>query len=245
MRIGFFLPCHFLLGVCQNYLELKTGSPTLDYAPVQLAPIKMTAPVNDSSCFVLAAHPRDPNLVKVLISPEDYEKVAEIASTWRVSSSGYVVVGKRVQGKNKVTYLHKVVFGDTCTHINGNRLDNRRNNLTASKKRRRPTEMNKEDLLEFIDDPYDIKRLKDTSTTYPDGKIFFGETKNMKPHGFGMLVESKKRSIGWWIDGEFDSGIIMSLACVPSVMCDSPQILTFPPVRKAVLLHRNNRLPTL
>lgn len=245
MRTAFFLPCHFLIGVCQNYLELKADSPTFEFARAQHAITPMTAPQNDSSCFVLAAQPRDPNLVKVLISQEDYEKVVGITSTWRVSSSGYVVVGKRVQGKNKVTYLHKLVFGDTCTHINGNRLDNRRSNLTATKKRRRPAEMNQDEILQFVDDPYEVKRFKDDVTTYSDGKIFYGETKNMRPNGFGMLVESKKRTIGWWTEGEFHSGIVMVLCGVPFMMLDSPQMLSFPPVRKAAFVHRNKTLSVL
>lgn len=245
MITAFFLPCHFLLGVCQNYLELKADSPTFDYARAQHVIVPMTAPKNDTSCFILAGRARDPNLEKVLISPEDYERVVEIASTWRISSSGYVVIGRRVLGKNTVTYLHKVVYGDTCTHINGNRLDNRRSNLTSSKKRRRPADMGQEQLMEFVDDPFEVKKMKDDVTTYPDGKIFYGETKNMRPNGFGMLVESKKRCLGWWKEGEFHSGIVMHLASVPSMMVNDPQILAFHPVRKAALVYRSNPIPAL
>jgi hypothetical protein len=235
MRVAFFF--HHLLVLGQSYLELKADAPSYHCARGELMTAPRPAPSNDSSCFIQGRLPRQGGEVNITISVEDYDKVVAIASHWRVSSSGYVVSAKRVNGKNTVRYLHKEIFGDTCTHINGDRLDNRRSNLTASKKRRRPAEM---DLLEFIDSPLEIDNLPTDPIVYGDGKQYYGEIYQDKPLGFGMLVESKKRSIGWWYYGEFHSGIVMHLAPVPGRMMDCVQV--YHPVEEAILVHRNNVL---
>lgn len=237
MRVAFFF--HHLMVLGQSYLELKADSPVFPSVPAEHMTAPTPPPSNDSFCFIPARLPRQGGEVNIPISLEDYDRIVEIASLWRVSSSGYVVVGKRVNGKNTVRYLHKEVFGDTCTHINGDRLDNRRSNLASSKKRRRPAEM---DLLEFVDSPLLFEAIQTDPVTYSNGKKYYGEEHETKPHGFGMLVEPKKRSLGWWWDGEFYSGIVMHLAAVPERMNDCVQV--FHPVEEAVLVHRNKNLST-
>lgn len=68
------------------------------------------------------------------VDPEDYEQVSGVEHKWRLSSSGYALYVTRIQGKFVTVYLHKVVYGGMCTHINGDRLDNRKQNLTESRR---------------------------------------------------------------------------------------------------------------
>jgi hypothetical protein len=234
MRGAFFF--HHLLVLGQSYLELKADGPSYPFGAEEQLLAPMPPPNNDSFCYIQAQLPRRGGEVNIAISQEDYERIAAIASPWRVSSSGYVVSGKRVNGKNTVRYLHKEIFGDTCTHINGDRLDNRRSNLASSKKRRRSAE---ENLTDFVDSesPLGINSLNTDPVTYPDGKEYFGDYYENMPHGFGMLVESKKRSLGWWWNGKFHSGIVMHLVPVPERMLDAVQV--YHPVERAVLVHNN------
>jgi hypothetical protein len=225
MKFAFMF--HYLQLLVQNYLELKVDAPTYEHARSEYVGAPMDSINASASSTIPAFLPRQSGQVMVSISNEDYDKIVGISSSWRVSSSGYVVTAKRVNGKNQVRYLHKEIFGDTCTHINGDRLDNRRSNLTASKKRRRPADFEIRSITELVDNP----------TNYSDGKKYYGEVERNKPNGFGMLVESKKRSLGWWFNGEFHSGIVMHLVPVPSRMANDVQV--FHPVREAVLVHRN------
>jgi hypothetical protein len=177
--------------------------------------------MDESACYILGFRAKDPQAYTIKVSIEDYERIVAVRHTWRISSSGYAVGGKRIDGRNEVTYLHKLIFGGTCTHINGDRLDNRRTNLTATPARRKKN--------------MEIKSLQTEPTEYPDGKQFYGRvTLENVPEGFGMLVESNKRSLGWWRDGQFHSGIVMHLAPVPSIMKD--QVDVFHPVREANLI---------
>ena len=63
-----------------------------------------------------------------IVSPEDYTVASRIA--WRLSSSGYVIGSRRCENKLR---LHRLITGAAggqfVDHINGNRLDNRRENL--------------------------------------------------------------------------------------------------------------------
>lgn len=225
---------HHLLLLAQTFYEAKGIAITsCGTTRVESVSIPMSSTNNSNFCIIPARHPHHSEDVRVLVSPEDYDKIVAIAPKWRVSSSGYIITAKRSEGKNKVTYLHKEVFGGTCTHLNGDRYDNRRSNLSGSKKRRRPADMDIHSILDLIDNP----------SIYPDGKQFHGERERGEiPHGFGFLVESKKRSLGWWEHGRFISGIIMDLTPVPLVMMDCVQV--FHPVQHAVLIHNNKCIKT-
>lgn len=64
-----------------------------------------------------------------IINQEDEAMVRQY--TWRLSTRGHILTTT-----NKVTiYLHHLIFGGTSTHRNKNRMDNRRDNLVASKPR--------------------------------------------------------------------------------------------------------------
>lgn len=74
--------------------------------------------------------------VEFKISPEDFERVSAFA--WHVRNRGYVARTSRDENwKRRQVHLHRFILGldrDACVfvdHINGDPLDNRRENLRA------------------------------------------------------------------------------------------------------------------
>lgn len=73
--------------------------------------------------------------VDVLLDEEDYARFSGFK--WRIDKGGYVRRNKWVDGHTKTLLLHRCILGiewesaeKKCVdHINGNRLDNRKNNL--------------------------------------------------------------------------------------------------------------------
>lgn len=67
-----------------------------------------------------------------LVDSEDFEKVNAL-SPWYENDQGYAVKKTRIKGKNISIRMHKLIMdtpkGLVTDHINGNRLDNRKNNL--------------------------------------------------------------------------------------------------------------------
>jgi len=66
-----------------------------------------------------------------LVDDADYDKISTY--NWFLSGSGYAVGFVPVEGKFKLTYLHRFILdaqpGQIVDHINGHSLDNRRANL--------------------------------------------------------------------------------------------------------------------
>ena len=64
-----------------------------------------------------------------LIDDEDYQSLP--TKRWNLSTLGYVVVGSIVKGQP--SFLHRIIMkaerGQFIDHINGNKLDNRKQNL--------------------------------------------------------------------------------------------------------------------
>jgi len=67
----------------------------------------------------------------VLVDDEDYEKLSKWK--WRITKTGYVRRTGRVEGKSVPVYIHREIMlaskGIQVDHINGNKLDNRKENL--------------------------------------------------------------------------------------------------------------------
>jgi hypothetical protein len=79
------------------------------------------------------------NNLEILLDDEDYKKLA--GYTWRtleVNGKLYAVRSAGINAKDNI-YMHREVLGETgrkqITHINGNSLDNRNENLQYRKKR--------------------------------------------------------------------------------------------------------------
>ena len=167
------------------------------------------------------------------ISSEDYHRILQARFSWRLSESGYAVAVRRKNGKLVTEYLHKLVMGVPCRHINGDRLDNRRTNLRPiplAEPATGPTEdiftlsTNSHDHLEN-EDIYVSKEAPNCQHVIYSGQTTYtGRVSSMgKPHGFGVsIIENEKQLIGYWNDGEFIDGIIVHM--LPSQIV-SPQIL--------------------
>lgn len=196
------LAFHYLtaiLSLAQNVLELRTESPfAQDFARV------MHVSNNASFCEIPVRSRRTEAALNTLVSPEDYEKLVKIASTWSISSNGYVVTSKREKGKSTTLYMHKIVNdGIPARHINGDRMDNRRSNLMNLRK------WDVESVGRSYQAPDVPEEAKHVEVDYDDGKTYFGEMKAFRPDGFGTLVEQDKTSIGWWKKGVYRSGIVL------------------------------------
>lgn len=67
-----------------------------------------------------------------LIDDDDYDKITSFG-VWYESDTGYALKRGYIQGKSSTIRMHRVIMdapkGVEVDHINGNKLDNRKNNL--------------------------------------------------------------------------------------------------------------------
>lgn len=240
MKTGFIF--HHLLVLAQSYFELKMDAPSQEFAPS----VHCGAPVNScrnaSFCSIPVRVPNSNVELMTLVSPEDYERLIAITPVWRVCTSGYVVSSKRVDKIPVTKFMHKEILGMTGRHINGDKLDNRRCNLQVSQSRHKK-KLSEADLLKtvapLLDHTYSFIDCPDESTyctiDYENGMVYQGEIHAGRPHGFGSLIEkdNNKTSLGWWIQGDFKSGIIMFLAPIPDII---RQQGFMPQIKQAILV---------
>lgn len=240
MRAAFMF--HHLLVLAQTFFELKKETPSYnDYTPAGYVCIPMDTSKNESFCTIPVRMPRTKEETTTLVSPEDYSMLVGITPVWHVSSSGYVVTSKRINGVNKITYMHRLVSGKPSAHINGDKFDNRRSNLVGSNrgaKRARPDEewniRTVSPLLDFVLSGDEVPRESAHCTIqYTKEMTYHGEIHNYRPHGFGTLQEPNKTSIGWWMQGIFTNGLVMNLVQIPNVMREKGYV---PQVRQAALV---------
>jgi len=241
---------HHLFGFMQSYLELRADRPPLDFVQGMHMASPTNTGTNGSVCQIPVRLPRDMQEVNALVSCEDYDKITAISPVWHLSTKGYVVSSKRVQGKQKVTFLHRIVRDVPSMHLNGDKLDNRRENVIptnrGTKKNRRCAEEDEliiqtiSPLLDFATTPENTPfESKHCTIVYPNNMNYSGEIHQYKPHGFGTLTEINKMSLGWWLQGVFKSGIVMYLKAVPSRLRSTSPI---PQIKHAVLVVHEKRI---
>jgi len=203
----------------------------------------MSSIANTSFCTIPVQVPKSDTQVQALVSPEDYEMLVGFTPMWRLSGNGYVVSGKRVNGKNVLRYMHKLILNESATHINKNKLDNRRVNLQPLQTvdpEEGITIHSINPLMDFVHTSVDVPQESTYCTIrYHDDMIYRGEIHQYKPHGFGTLEERNKTSLGWWMQGNFKHGLVMYLVPIPERMRQDPII---PRVRQAVLVYEEKKI---
>lgn len=130
------MPLGDIKTLCENYINLKMQTmdmiDTASTSP-RLQELDMYNAAPDNSFRLIPVSlPKKGGWVHAKVSSEDYEMLNEISSKWRTCSSGYPIFVTRKNGVFCTTYMHKLIYGDTARHVNGDRLDNRRENLIKS-----------------------------------------------------------------------------------------------------------------
>lgn len=122
--------------LCENYINLKIQNmDMIDMATSssRLQDIDMCKAAPDTDFKLIPVSlPKKAGYAYAKVSNEDFEMVNNLSSKWRISSSGYPIFVTRKGGVFCTTYMHKLIYGDTSRHVNGDRLDNRRENLIKS-----------------------------------------------------------------------------------------------------------------
>lgn len=106
-----------------------------------------------------------------LIDDDDFELVNSFGA-WYENDSGYAVKKTRIKGKNVSIRMHRLVMNPPrrleVDHINGNRLDNRKNNLRCVSHQINIWNTKRDDLHKKYDLPkgvsYDKSRNKYVAT---------------------------------------------------------------------------------
>lgn len=239
--IGFTIGLmHHLLSLSSTYLELRSAREEFLPTPIHRIVVPDKCFANMSYCEIPVKVPNTETQIMTCVSPSDYEDLKSMASTWRMNNNGYVVTSRRKDGKYQLLYMHKIVAGGPAKHLNGDRLDNRRENLIPTKPRRpfiqlTPLDINStHPLMDYVQDVEQAMINesigKYSTITYSHGKTYSGETHNGLPHGLGTLIEQNRSSFGWFIYGQFKSGCVLDHPPV----CDRLQYLYTSPYRKPI-----------
>lgn len=231
---------HHLLSLSSNYLELRSVNQDIPSPIAHRIVLPDRCLANMSYCEIPVKMPKSETQVMTCVSPSDYDMLKSITPVWRMSTKGYVISSKRTEGKYRLVYMHKIVAGGPAKHLNGDRLDNRRENLIPAKPRRPFIELtpldlnNAHPLLDFTKTveeslQYEAPGRSDT-IRYAGDKVYSGETHNGLPHGFGTLIESNRSSFGWFLYGQFKSGCVLDHPAV----CDRLRYLYEQPHRRPI-----------
>lgn len=163
--------------------------------------------------FIEVALPCGKGTVISRLSLEDYSQCGIGDSKWRLSNSGYVVRSWKSNSRVHTEYLHKVIFGRACYHINGDKLDNRRENLMATSIETKQhiskfvIQHPNDNTPEFVDPPNDEGMA---CIHYSEDKVYAGRLENQKPHGIGILtMNCDKQLLGMWENGNLKTGMII------------------------------------
>jgi hypothetical protein len=166
--------------------------------------------------------PNNKGWVYATVSPEDHAALSAPEMRWRMGSSGYPMFVKRVNKELTTVWMHKIVGQGPATHINGDRLDCRRENLIPSA-RKSPFELKTPESVwdtveEFDWNDRDLRLYTGfANVSYDEGKTFSGQVVHGIPHGFGTLYEPvpRKQSSGNWVEGQLKLGMVTEFEYMP------------------------------
>lgn len=193
------------------------------------------------------------------VSVEDYPRIVGLSPTWRKSSSGYAIHVKKPEidgAPISTTYMHKIVFGSQAKHINGDRLDNRRENLVLStRKRKYPVPLKEEFVLHtprfmtfeactYDENDPDLKHINGYAIVKFGEKTYSGEVRNGEPCGYGMITQNQDPydMCGIWSKGKLETGIITYYKPLPLAMDNEARLVTPREVTKVEVISNGNKL---
>ena len=166
--------------------------------------------------------PNNQGWTEATVSPEDLPALTAPEMRWRLGSSGYPMFVRRVNKELTTVWMHKLVAGGPSTHINGDRLDCRRENLVPSCRKSpfqlRTPESAWDSVEEFEWGDRDLRFYTGfASVTYDEGKRYSGQVVHGIPHGFGCLIEpvTGKQSSGNWVEGSLRKGMVVEYEHLP------------------------------
>lgn len=171
--------------------------------------------------------PKNQGTTEAIVSPEDYADLTKPDMRWRMGSSGYPMYVKRINKQLTTIWMHKLVQGGPATHVNGDRLDCRRENLVESARKSRfeikAPESTWDSVEEYQWGDRDLRFYNGfANITYEKGKFFSGQVVHGVPHGFGNLYEPElnKHSSGDWMNGVMIKGMVVEYEHLPKCMCN-------------------------
>lgn len=171
--------------------------------------------------------PNNQGYVDAIVSEDDFARLSLPDMRWRLGSSGYPMYVRRINKELTTIWMHKLVAGGPATHINGDRLDCRRENLVSSS--RKPaftiqTPSSTWDAVEEFDwQDRDLRFYSGFANIhYEGGKFFSGQVAHGIPHGFGNLYEPDvhKHTSGSWVNGKMKKGMVVEYEYLPKCMCN-------------------------
>jgi hypothetical protein len=131
-----------------------------------------------------------------LVDDEDYEFLNQWK--WQVNSDGYAITGVRNQGERIQIRMHRLIIntpkGMETDHINGNRLDNRRDNLRVATKSQNLRNQKKRKSLSLYKGLAYRKRDNAWEVNISDGskQVFIGSFKNERHAAMAYDIWAKE-----------------------------------------------------
>lgn len=250
-------------GIAFNFLHLKSLVNT--YVDIQLSRQQMISTLDNNMVVPKTVCSSDPidRLIPVTlanksgigyakVSEEDAEKVISIGTTWRRASSGYAILVENRGGKFITHYMHKLVYGGPAHHLNGDRLDNRRENLCSTTRKRKKQDF-KLHTLRMGPDEIDTYNSTDPilpcvsgfcQIQYASGKTYVGEVENGIPHGYGSMFKKDPpyETNGMWINGQINKGMVTHFKQLPVCMCPEYHLCPFRNVKGVELISKGYKL---
>lgn len=168
----------------------------------------------------------------------DYEFLTGITDRWRMDTHYAVLqysLPKLDSTVRKVIKkpMHKFLYDRQSTHINGDKLDNRRSNLTPHVPSRSTVNENDFKICTprvVVEDFHKFKAGEDqlqvftgyAEIEYETNKFYSGDVQKGIPHGYGHLYEAEKnmQSCGFWVEGKMSRGMVVQFKPYPDCLCD-------------------------